>query len=70
MAFHKQWFGPNNATLFVVGDTTMAQITPKLEAALARLGATRLASASRSPTATGRPSRRSISSTGPVRYSR
>ena len=34
-AFHKQWFGPNNATLFVVGDTTMAQIKPKLEAALA-----------------------------------
>jgi zinc protease len=34
-AFHKQWFGPNNATLFVVGDTTMAEIKPKLEAALA-----------------------------------
>jgi zinc protease len=34
-AFHKQWFGPNNATLYVVGDTTMAEIKPKLEAALA-----------------------------------
>ncbi|HEX5008212.1 MAG TPA: pitrilysin family protein [Hyphomonadaceae bacterium] len=34
-AFHKRWFGPNNATLYVVGDTTMAQIKPKLEAALA-----------------------------------
>ncbi len=33
-AFHKRWFGPNNATLIVVGDTTMAEITPKLEAAL------------------------------------
>jgi zinc protease len=33
-AFHKRWFGPNNATLVVVGDTTMAQIRPKLEAAL------------------------------------
>ncbi len=33
-AFHKNWYGPNNATLFVVGDTTMAEITPKLEAAL------------------------------------
>ena len=33
-AFHKAWYGPNNATLFVVGDTTMAEITPKLEAAL------------------------------------
>ncbi len=33
-SFHKQWYGPNNATLFVVGDTTLAEITPKLEAAL------------------------------------
>jgi zinc protease len=33
-AYHKRWFGPNNATLIVVGDTTMAEITPKLEAAL------------------------------------
>jgi zinc protease len=33
VAFHKRWFGPNNATLIVVGDTTMAEITPKLEAA-------------------------------------
>jgi zinc protease len=37
-AFHKQWFGPNNATLYVVGDTTMAEIKPKLEAALAGWG--------------------------------
>lgn len=34
IAFHKRWFGPNNATLFVTGDTTMAEIMPKLEAAL------------------------------------
>jgi zinc protease len=34
-AFHRAWYGPNNATLFVVGDTTLAEITPKLEAALA-----------------------------------
>ncbi len=33
-AFHKAWYGPNNAALFVVGDTTLAEITPKLEAAL------------------------------------
>lgn len=33
-AFHKAWYGLNNATLFVVGDTTLAEITPKLEAAL------------------------------------
>jgi zinc protease len=29
--FHKTWFRPNNATLIVVGDTTLAEITPKLE---------------------------------------
>ena len=29
--FHKVWFQPNNATLVVVGDTTLAEITPKLE---------------------------------------
>jgi len=29
--FHATWFRPNNATLLVVGDTTMAEIQPKLE---------------------------------------
>jgi len=29
--FHKAWFQPNNTTLVVVGDTTLAEITPKLE---------------------------------------
>ncbi|HEX6083289.1 MAG TPA: pitrilysin family protein [Thermoanaerobaculia bacterium] len=29
--FHQTWFKPNNATLVVVGDTTMAEIRPKLE---------------------------------------
>jgi len=29
--FHKTWFKPNNATLIVVGDTTLAEIKPKLE---------------------------------------
>ena len=29
--FHETWFRPNNATLLVVGDTTMAEIKPKLE---------------------------------------
>ncbi len=28
---HDTWFKPNNATLVVVGDTTMAEIKPKLE---------------------------------------
>lgn len=29
--FHNEWFQPDNATLIVVGDTTLAEITPKLE---------------------------------------
>ena len=29
--FHQTWFKPNNATLVVVGDVTMAEIKPKLE---------------------------------------
>ncbi len=29
--WHRTWFRPNNATLVVVGDTTMAEIRPKLE---------------------------------------
>ncbi len=29
--FHQTWFKPNNATLLVVGDTTLAEIQPKLE---------------------------------------
>ena len=29
--FHEAWFKPNNATLIIVGDTTMAEVTPKLE---------------------------------------
>jgi zinc protease len=34
--FHSEWFKPNNATLIVVGDTTLAEIKPKLEALFAR----------------------------------
>jgi zinc protease len=33
--FHNQWFKPNNATLIIVGDTTLAEIKPKLEALFA-----------------------------------
>ena len=33
--FHEKWFKPNNATLIVVGDTTLAEIQPKLEALFA-----------------------------------
>ena len=29
--FYDTWFKPNNATLIIVGDTTLAEITPKLE---------------------------------------
>ena len=31
--FHQTWFHPNNATVIVVGDTTLAEIRPKLEKA-------------------------------------
>jgi len=33
MRFHEQWYRPNNATLVIVGDTTIAQVKPLLEAA-------------------------------------
>jgi zinc protease len=29
--FHRTWFRPNNASLIIVGATTLAEITPKLE---------------------------------------
>jgi zinc protease len=29
--FHQTWFKANNATLIIVGDTTLSEITPKLE---------------------------------------
>jgi zinc protease len=29
--FHQTWIRPNNATLVITGDTTLAEITPKLE---------------------------------------
>jgi zinc protease len=32
-AFHQRWFHPNNATLIVAGDTTLAAIRPMIEAA-------------------------------------
>ena len=34
--FHSQWMRPDNATIFVVGDTTMAEIQPMLETAFGR----------------------------------
>ena len=33
--FHQTWFKPNNATLVIVGDTRLAEITPRLEQAFA-----------------------------------
>jgi zinc protease len=33
--FHQTWIRPNNATLVVVGDTTLAEIQPKLESLFA-----------------------------------
>ncbi|HEV2349990.1 MAG TPA: pitrilysin family protein [Terriglobia bacterium] len=29
--FHSAWFRPNHSTLIIVGDTTLAEVTPKLE---------------------------------------
>ncbi len=37
--FHDAWFRPNNATLIVVGDTTLKEIKPKLERQFARWSA-------------------------------
>lgn len=34
--YHGTWFRPNNATMIVVGDTTMAEIKPKLEKLFAK----------------------------------
>ena len=36
VAYHDSWFKPNNATMIVVGDTTLAEVRPKLEALFAR----------------------------------
>jgi zinc protease len=36
VAYHDAWFKPNNATLIVVGDTTLEEIRPKLESLFAR----------------------------------
>ncbi len=36
VAYHDAWFKPNNATMIVVGDTTLAEIQPKLEQQFAR----------------------------------
>jgi zinc protease len=36
VAYHSAWFKPNNATMIVAGDITLAEIEPKLEALFAR----------------------------------
>jgi zinc protease len=33
--FHRDWFKPNHATMVVVGDVTLAELTPRLERAFA-----------------------------------
>ena len=35
VGFHRQWFKPNNATLVVAGDVSMAELVPQLERAFA-----------------------------------
>ena len=67
--FHQTWFRPNNGTLVVVGDTTMAEITPKLEKFFA--GWRNETSRRRiSAVCNFRPSRSCTSWTGPARFSR
>jgi len=34
--FHRTWFKPNNATLVIVGDVTLAELQPKLERVFSR----------------------------------
>lgn len=36
VAFHDRWFRPNNASLIVTGDTSLAEIRPLIEAAFSR----------------------------------
>jgi len=36
VAFHERWFHPNNATLIVAGDTSLAEIKPLIEAAFTK----------------------------------
>jgi zinc protease len=36
LGYHQTWFQPTNATMIVVGDTTLAEIQPKLERLFAR----------------------------------
>jgi zinc protease len=40
-AYHAAWFRPDNATLVVVGDTTLAELQPQLEAGLRRMAGAR-----------------------------
>ena len=40
VAFHARWFRPDTATLLIVGDTTLGEITPKLETAFGSWRAT------------------------------
>ncbi len=35
LGYHKRWFTPDKATLVIVGDTTLAEIRPKIEKAFA-----------------------------------
>ena len=64
--FHATWFKPNNATLVVVGDTTLAEIQPRAREALRRVEARGGAEEERGRGARARPGRRSTSSTGPA----
>ena len=51
--FHNVWFRPNNATLVIAGDTTLAEMTPKLEKLLAGWAAEKVPAKNLSPVKPG-----------------
>ncbi|MEK6806047.1 MAG: pitrilysin family protein [Pseudomonadota bacterium] len=53
--FHQRWFRPDNATLLIVGDTTLAQVKPLLEKRLGNWGAPSVAKPTKNIAAVGLP---------------
>lgn len=56
-AFHRAWFRPDNATIFVVGDTTMDEIKPMLERAFGDWSAPSVPAPQKNVAAVERPAR-------------
>jgi predicted Zn-dependent peptidase len=60
VAFHRQWVRPDNATLIVVGDTTLDEVMPLLEKHFGDWKAATPAVASAAPPAVQRPARPAV----------